>query len=69
VFETLAKRGVPSRAEITDASAAQKSECVMLNKGPYITQAIHLLSMILQKMEHFTEKNKSMLPPLQNVMK
>jgi len=34
VLETLAKTGQPSRAEVTDAAAAQRAECVMLNKGP-----------------------------------
>ena len=36
VLETLAKEGVPSRAEVTDAAMAHRAECVMLNKGPYI---------------------------------
>ena len=30
----------PSRAEISDAVLAQRAECVMLNKGPYILPAI-----------------------------
>lgn len=34
VLESLAKKGVPSRAEITDAAQGQRAECVMLNKGP-----------------------------------
>ena len=43
VLETLAKTGAPSRAEVTDAAAAQRAECVMLNKGPYILDAIRAL--------------------------
>jgi pyruvate kinase len=39
VLETLAKQGVPSRAEVTDAAMSHRAECVMLNKGPYIVQA------------------------------
>ena len=31
VLENLAKKGVPTRAEITDAAMAQRAECVMLN--------------------------------------
>src|SRR5262249_12324448 len=34
VLETLAKEGMPSRAEITDAAMGHRAECVMLNKGP-----------------------------------
>ena len=38
VLETLSKKGIPSRAEITDAAMAQQAECVMLNKGPHIVR-------------------------------
>jgi pyruvate kinase len=40
VLETLAKTGLPSRAEITDAAMGDRAECVMLNKGPHITGAM-----------------------------
>ena len=33
VLENLAKTGIPSRAEITDAAMSERAECVMLNKG------------------------------------
>lgn len=32
VLETLAKDGMPSRAEITDAAVGDRAECVMLKK-------------------------------------
>lgn len=51
VMENLAKKGVPSRAEITDAVMAQHADCVMLNKGMYITEAISLLDTILINLE------------------
>jgi len=57
VLETLAKTGVPSRAEISDASMGVRAECVMLNKGPYIAEAIHMLDDILRRMAgHQTKK-------------
>lgn len=64
VLENLAKSGLPSRSEITDATTALKAECVMLNKGPYVTEAISLLNAILSKMESSQHKNESMLPKL-----
>ena len=64
VLENLAKSGMPSRAEITDATMAQRAECVMLNKGPYILKAIRLLDKIFKKMEAYQEKNKPLTPPL-----
>ncbi|HNV60353.1 MAG TPA: pyruvate kinase, partial [Rhodoferax sp.] len=50
VLETLAKTGVPSRAEISDAGLGVRAECVMLNKGPYIADAIRTLDDILRRM-------------------
>ncbi|NJL14918.1 MAG: pyruvate kinase [Microscillaceae bacterium] len=64
VLETVAKKGRPSRAEITDAAMAQRAECVMLNKGPFILEAIRLLNEILQRMQPQQEKKVSFLPEL-----
>ncbi len=67
VLESLAKQGVPSRSEITDATKSIKAECVMLNKGPYITKAMELLTEILTDAEDYHEKNSRMLPELVRV--
>ena len=67
VLENLAKKGLPSRSEITDAVTSLKAECVMLNKGPYIEQAILLLDKILSDMEDFQSKNAPMLPELERI--
>jgi len=48
VLENMAKKGLPSRAEITDAAMSQRADCVMLNKGNYITEAIKMLDVILK---------------------
>jgi pyruvate kinase len=48
VLETYAKKGIPSRAELTDALQGSQSECIMLNKGPYIVETLKLLGRILQ---------------------
>jgi pyruvate kinase len=55
VLEQEAKKGLPSRAEITDAAQSQRADCVMLNKGPHILAAIHTLDSILRGMQslHF----------------
>ena len=65
VLESLAKKGVPSRSEITDTASSIKAECVMLNKGPYINEAISLLDEILSNMEGFREKKEVMLPRME----
>lgn len=57
VLESLAKSGLPSRAEITDAGSAVRAECVMLNKGAHITDAVSSLVNIITRMErHFYKK-------------
>ncbi len=64
VLETLAKTGVPSRAEISDAGLGVRAECVMLNKGPHITDAIHTLDDILRRMGGHQAKKRSLLRAL-----
>jgi len=64
VLENMAKKGLPSRSEITDTVNATKSECIMLNKGPHILKAIQLLDEIIVSMERYQEKNAPILPIL-----
>jgi pyruvate kinase len=64
VLETLARTGVPSRSEITDAAMGERAECVMLNKGPYIVQAIAALDDIQRRMSDHQRKNRSLLRQL-----
>ena len=64
VLEGLAKTGNASRAEITDAAKSARAECVMLNKGPYILEAVATLQHILSKMKGHTSKKKSVMRAL-----
>lgn len=64
VLENLAKDGIPSRAEITDAAMSERAECVMLNKGPYIVDAVRVLDDILTRMQAHQRKKSSMLREL-----
>jgi pyruvate kinase len=61
VLESLAKSGITSRSEITDAAMGERAECVMLNKGPYIVEAVRALDDILRRMEAHQDKKRSML--------
>jgi pyruvate kinase len=60
VLDTLARTGVPSRAEVTDAAASVAAECVMLNKGPFVDEAVRVLSDILRRMQRFHYKKRSL---------
>ena len=64
VLERLAKDGIPSRAEITDAAMGERAECVMLNKGPYILDAVRALDNILTRMQTHQRKKSAMLRQL-----
>ncbi len=58
VLEQLAKTGNPTRAEISDAAMSERAECAMLNKGPYIDEALTALDSILRRMvQHHYKKN------------
>lgn len=64
VLDNLAKTGIPTRAEISDAAQAAQAECVMLNKGPNINNAIMVLKNILTRMEGHSFKRKNELRAL-----
>jgi len=64
VLESLAKKGTPSRSEITDAAMGERAECVMLNKGPYAVATVRVLADILRRMQAHQEKKRSMLRQL-----
>ena len=57
VLDNYVRDGVASRAEMTDAASAQGAECVMLNKGPYLTEGVAFLRDVLARMDrHFAKK-------------
>lgn len=64
VLESLAKKGLATRSEITDAAMAVRAECVMLNKGMYILDALRMLANILERMEHHVDKKRGSFRPL-----
>jgi pyruvate kinase len=64
VLESMVKTGLPSRAEISDAGLGVRAECVMLNKGAYITQAIQTLDDILKRMGGHQAKKRPLMRAL-----
>jgi pyruvate kinase len=61
VLEGKTKKGLPSRAEISDAAMSQRADCVMLNKGPHILAAIRMLDDILRRMQAHQYKKTARL--------
>jgi pyruvate kinase len=66
VLEGMAKEGLPTRAEVTDAAMAARAECVMLNKGPHLVEAIAFLDEVLRRMDRHQTKKTARLTPLQS---
>ncbi|WP_460275460.1 pyruvate kinase [Celeribacter sp. ULVN23_4] len=66
VLEGLMKGGLATRAETTDAAMAQRADCVMLNKGPYVIDTIRFLSRILARMDRHMTKKSARLGPLRS---
>lgn len=50
VLEDMVKEGIPTRGEMTDAAMAARAECVMLNKGPAVIEAVALLDRLMGRM-------------------
>ena len=66
VLDSLVKDGTASRAETTDAAMGQRAECVMLNKGPHLAEAVIFLNQILHRMDRHQSKKSARLGPLQS---
>ncbi|MCB2125699.1 MAG: pyruvate kinase [Rhodobacteraceae bacterium] len=64
VLDGLLHEGQASRAETTDAAMGQRAECVMLNKGPYLPEALAFLRGILMRMDRHQKKKFAWLGPL-----
>ena len=64
VLDTLLKDGSASRAETTDAAMGQRAECVMLNKGPFLPEAVAFLHRILTRLDRHQAKKFPLLGPL-----
>jgi pyruvate kinase len=64
VLDRLARKGMPTRAEITDAAMSERAECVMLNKGAHVLDAVRVLDDVLTRMSAHQYKKTASLRPL-----
>ncbi len=64
VLEQLVKKGTPSRAEISDIVLAQRAECVMLNKGEFLLDALKTVNDVFQRMGDHQHKKTPRLRAL-----
>jgi pyruvate kinase len=66
VLERYVTKGSPSRGEMTDAAMSARAECVMLNKGDYVVEAVTMLDDILRRMQAHQMKKMPQLRALQS---
>jgi pyruvate kinase len=64
VLDSFVRKGSHSRAEMTDAAMAERAECVMLNKGQHVLEAVRVLDDVLGRMEAHQSKKTSRLRAL-----
>ncbi len=64
VLEGLVKENMLSRAEVTDAAMAERAECIMLNKGPFVLDAIDVLDHVVARMQSHQQKKSSRMRTL-----
>jgi pyruvate kinase len=61
ILESLAESGLRTRPEITDAIVGQRAECVMLNNGIHIVEAVKTLAGLLSNEERHQLKKRQLL--------
>lgn len=66
VLDRMSKKGHPTRAEVTDAAMSSRAECVMLNKGPFISQSVAFLDSVLERMAEHQLKKSDLLRQLRS---
>ena len=64
VLDRLVKKGTPTRAEISDVVLAARAECIMLNKGPFIPEALAIIDDVCRRMAAHQHKKTARLRPL-----
>ncbi len=64
VLENLVKTDLPTRAEMTDAAMSERAECVMLNKGPYVLDALTVLDSVVTRMQAHQRKKTALFRAL-----
>jgi pyruvate kinase len=63
VLDTLAKKGIPSRSELADLSIGSEFDCIMLNKGPFMREAVEFLKETLFLMSQVKVYNQTITRP------
>lgn len=61
VLDSLVSDGIPTRSEVTDAAEGTRTDCIMLNKGDFVVEAVDMLNRIIERMEPLQYKKTPLL--------
>jgi pyruvate kinase len=64
VLDSFVKKGRPSRAEMSDLVLAERAECVMLNKGDFLPDALTVVDDVFHRMRGHQNKKTPLLRAL-----
>jgi pyruvate kinase len=64
VLDSFVTKRKHARGELTDAAMAERAECVTVNKGPFVAEAVRFLDDVLAPMECHQAKKTSRLRSL-----
>jgi pyruvate kinase len=64
VLDNFVRKGRPSRAEMSDVVLAARAECVMLNKGDFLPEALPIVDDIFRRMQGHQHKKTARLRAL-----
>jgi pyruvate kinase len=64
VLDSFVKKGRPSRAEMSDLVMAERAECVMLNKGDFLPDALTIVDDVFHRMRGHQNKKTPLLRAL-----
>jgi len=64
VLDNFVRKGKLSRAEMSDVVLAQRAECVMLNKGDFLPEALPIVDDIFRRMQGHQHKKTPRLRAL-----
>ena len=65
VLDNFVRKGKLSRAEMSDVVLAQRAECVMLNKGDFLLEALPIVDDVFRRMQGHQHKKTPRLRALQ----
>ncbi|SMF73855.1 pyruvate kinase [Pseudobacteriovorax antillogorgiicola] len=64
VLESLAKSGLPSRGDVSDVSRGERADCIMLNQGDFILDALQMTHDVCCRMAGHQRQNTTLMREL-----